>query len=75
MTEVAQTPTQQVKAQSIKASEIDPKFKYELQKIHGSEKIVLALAPDKPNPIKMVNAQSLITICPFCHIIYDINKL
>jgi heterodisulfide reductase subunit B len=75
MTEVAQTPTQQVKAQSIKASEIDPKFKYELQKIHGSEKIALALARDKPNPIKMVKAQALITICPFCHIMYDTNEL
>ena len=28
------------KEQPIKASEIDPKFKYELQKIHGSEKIL-----------------------------------
>jgi heterodisulfide reductase subunit C len=28
------------KDQPIKASEIDPKFKYELQKIHGSESIL-----------------------------------
>jgi len=39
MTEVATTPTQN-KDQPIKASELDPKFKYELQKIHGSEKIL-----------------------------------
>ena len=39
MTEIATTPTQN-KEQSIKASEIDPKFKYELLKIHGSEKIL-----------------------------------
>jgi heterodisulfide reductase subunit C len=39
MTEVAATPTQS-KDQPIRASELDPKFKYELQKIHGSEKIL-----------------------------------
>lgn len=36
----ASTQTPQGKEQPIKASEIDPKFKYELQKIHGSEKIL-----------------------------------
>ena len=39
MTEVASTSTQSVKEQTIKASEIDPKFKYELQQIHGGENI------------------------------------
>ena len=39
MSEVATTPIQS-KDQPIKASELDPKFKYELQKIHGSEKIL-----------------------------------
>jgi heterodisulfide reductase subunit C len=39
MTEAATTPTQS-KDQPIKASEIDPKFKYQLVKIHGSEKIL-----------------------------------
>ena len=39
MTEAASTPTQKSNP-PIKASEIDPKFKYELQKIHGSEKIL-----------------------------------
>jgi heterodisulfide reductase subunit C len=40
MTEAASTSTPQGKEQPIKASEIDPTFKYELQKIHGSEKIL-----------------------------------
>ena len=39
MTEAATTPTQG-KDQPIKASELDPKFKYELVKMHGSEKIL-----------------------------------
>ncbi|MCL4429866.1 MAG: 4Fe-4S dicluster domain-containing protein [Chloroflexi bacterium] len=39
MTEAATTPTQS-KDQPIRASEIDPKFKYELVKMHGSEKIL-----------------------------------
>ncbi len=40
MTEAAATPPKQVKEQPIKASEIDPTFKYELQKLHGSERIL-----------------------------------
>jgi heterodisulfide reductase subunit C len=40
MTEVESTSTSQGKEQPIKASEIDPKFKYELQKMHGSEDIL-----------------------------------
>ena len=39
MTEIATTSTTS-KEQPIKASELDPKFKYELLKIHGSEKIL-----------------------------------
>ena len=40
-----------------------------------SDKIALQLARDKLNHIKMVNAQALITVCPFCHIMYDTNEL
>ncbi len=42
MTETAQTapPAQNIREQPIKASELDPKFKYELRKIHGAEKIL-----------------------------------
>ena len=40
-----------------------------------SDKVALALARDKLNHIKMVDAQALITICPFCHIMYDTNEL
>ncbi|MCW4000835.1 MAG: CoB--CoM heterodisulfide reductase iron-sulfur subunit B family protein [Candidatus Bathyarchaeota archaeon] len=40
-----------------------------------SDKVALALARDKLSHIKMVEAQALITICPFCHIMYDTNEL
>jgi heterodisulfide reductase subunit B len=40
-----------------------------------SDKVALALARDKLNHIKAVDAQALITICPFCHIMYDTNEL
>ncbi|MBX5327416.1 MAG: CoB--CoM heterodisulfide reductase iron-sulfur subunit B family protein [Candidatus Bathyarchaeia archaeon] len=40
-----------------------------------SDKVALQLARDKLNNIKMVSAQALITICPFCHIMYDTNEL
>ncbi len=40
-----------------------------------SDKVALQLARDKLNHIKMVEAQALITICPFCHIMYDTNEL
>jgi heterodisulfide reductase subunit B len=33
------------------------------------------LAKDKLSHIKQVEAQALITICPFCHIMYDTNEL
>lgn len=40
-----------------------------------NDKIALQLARDKLNHIKSVGAQALITICPFCHIMYDTNEL
>jgi heterodisulfide reductase subunit B len=40
-----------------------------------SDKVALELARDKLNHIKNVGAQALITICPFCHIMYDTNEL
>ena len=40
-----------------------------------SDKIALQLARDKLNHVKMAGAQALITICPFCHIMYDTNEL
>jgi heterodisulfide reductase subunit B len=40
-----------------------------------NDKIALQLARDKLNHIKSVEAQALITICPFCHIMYDTNEL
>jgi len=40
-----------------------------------NDKIALELARDKLNHVKMVEAQALITICPFCHIMYDTNEL
>jgi len=40
-----------------------------------SDKIALQLARDKLNHIKVVNAEAMITICPFCHIMYDTNEL
>ncbi len=40
-----------------------------------NDKIALQLARDKLSHVKMVEAQALITICPFCHIMYDTNEL
>jgi heterodisulfide reductase subunit B len=40
-----------------------------------SDKVALQLARDKLNHIKVVGAQALVTICPFCHIMYDTNEL
>jgi heterodisulfide reductase subunit B len=40
-----------------------------------SDKVALQLARDKLNHVKMVCAQALVTICPFCHIMYDTNEL
>lgn len=40
-----------------------------------SDKVALQLARDKLNNVKIVEAQALITICPFCHIMFDTNEL
>jgi heterodisulfide reductase subunit B2 len=40
-----------------------------------SDKVALQLARHKLNHVKMVEAQALITICPFCHIMFDTNEL
>jgi heterodisulfide reductase subunit B len=40
-----------------------------------SDKVALQLARDKLSHVKMVDAEALITICPFCHIMYDTNEL
>jgi heterodisulfide reductase subunit B len=40
-----------------------------------SDKVALSLARDKLSHIKTVQAQALITVCPFCHIMYDTNEL
>jgi heterodisulfide reductase subunit B len=40
-----------------------------------SDKVALQLARDKLSHIKMVDAQALITSCPFCHIMFDTNEL
>ena len=40
-----------------------------------SDKIALQLARDKLGHVKRVDAQALITICPFCHIMFDTNEV
>jgi heterodisulfide reductase subunit B len=40
-----------------------------------SDKVALQLARDKLSHIKVVDAEAMITICPFCHIMYDTNEL
>jgi len=40
-----------------------------------NDKISLQLTRDKPNHIKVAGAQALITICPFCHMMYDANQM
>jgi heterodisulfide reductase subunit B len=40
-----------------------------------SDKVALELARDKLNHVKAVKAEAMITICPFCHIMYDTNEL
>jgi heterodisulfide reductase subunit B len=40
-----------------------------------SDKVALQLARDKLSHVKQVNAEALVTICPFCHIMYDTNEL
>ncbi|PVX23142.1 MAG: disulfide reductase [Candidatus Bathyarchaeum sp.] len=39
-----------------------------------NDQIPLHLAGDKLRNIKAVNAQALITVCPFCHMMFDINQ-
>jgi heterodisulfide reductase subunit B len=38
------------------------------------DKIPLQLAREKLSHIRAVGAQALITVCPFCHMIYDLNQ-
>src|SRR3989304_6039904 len=40
-----------------------------------SDKVALQLARDKLNHVKMVGAQALITVCAYCHIMFDTNEL
>ena len=40
-----------------------------------SDKVALQLARDKLTHVKAVDAEAMITICPFCHIMYDTNEL
>jgi heterodisulfide reductase subunit B len=39
-----------------------------------NDQIPLYLAGDKLRNIKTVNADALITVCPFCHMMFDINQ-
>lgn len=39
-----------------------------------NDKIPLQLTRDKLTHIRMVDAQALITVCPFCHMMYDTNQ-
>jgi heterodisulfide reductase subunit B len=39
-----------------------------------NDKIALQLARDKLNHVKAVDAQALITICPSCHTMYNMNE-
>jgi heterodisulfide reductase subunit B len=39
-----------------------------------NDKIALQLTRDKLYHVKSVGAQALITICPFCHMMYDANQ-
>jgi len=39
-----------------------------------NDQIPLYLAGDKLRNIKAVKAQALITVCPFCHMMFDINQ-
>ncbi len=38
------------------------------------DKIPLQLAREKLSHIRAVGAQALITVCPFCHMMYDLNQ-
>lgn len=39
-----------------------------------NDKIALALTRDKLSHMKAVSAQAVITICPFCHMMFDTNQ-
>ena len=39
-----------------------------------NDKIPLQLAREKLDHIRAVGAQALITVCPFCHMMYDLNQ-
>jgi heterodisulfide reductase subunit B len=39
-----------------------------------NEKIPLQLAREKLDHIRAVGAQAMITVCPYCHIMYDLNQ-
>jgi heterodisulfide reductase subunit B len=39
-----------------------------------NDKIPLHLAGEKLRNVKVVGAQALITICPFCHMMFDLNQ-
>jgi len=39
-----------------------------------NDKIPLYLAGDKLRNVKAVKAEALITVCPFCHMMFDINQ-
>ena len=39
-----------------------------------NDKIPLQLAREKLDNIRTVGAQALITVCPFCHMMYDLNQ-
>ena len=39
-----------------------------------NDQIPLRLAGDKLRNVKAVNAEALITVCPFCHMMFDINQ-
>jgi len=39
-----------------------------------NDKIPLQLARDKLNHIKAVGVQAMVTICPFCHMMFDLNQ-
>jgi heterodisulfide reductase subunit B len=38
------------------------------------EKIPLQLTRDKLDHVRAVGAQAMITVCPYCHIMYDLNQ-
>ena len=39
-----------------------------------NEEIPFQMAKEKLEHVKAVNAQALITVCPFCHMMYDLNQ-